>query len=214
MRKISPTPIANPSLELGLASSSIIQLFAKNGQVDYSSGLWPYEEEVNKIGATEVCLQYEAFTRDIDHLLQSTGVDKIIFVGMESFLSDYMCESYGNKYKIVMIPNSQSVDVERIKMNYGDNVIITNPFNACEWVTVNTLIVVPTFSLMDNTLYGYSYPRRFLGSDVVKYSFRTIAVELLPAIQLDYRTSPYSPELRELSLIDLDLFNKILTFKN
>jgi len=142
-------------------------------------------------------------------------VNKIIFAGMESFLSDYMYENYGDTYKMVMIPNSQLVDVDRIRMNYDDNIVITNPFNACEWATVNTLIVVPVFCLMDYTLYAYSYPRRLLGSDVAKCCFRTIAVELLPAIQgLDYRTSPYSPELRELSQIDSDFFNKIFTFKN
>ena len=211
MKKMSS--ITNPSLELGLVSSSIIQSRAKDGQVDYLSGLWVYEDEVNKIGTAEVCCQYNAFTKEIGCLLKSTKVDKIIFAGMESFLCDCMCENYGNIYRIVMIPNSQVVDTERIKMNYDESIIITNPFNACEWVTVNTLIVVPIFSLMDNTIYGYSYPRRFLGNDIAKDSYRTIAVELLPAIPLDYRTPPYSPELSELSPLDSDLFNKILAFK-
>lgn len=205
--------ITSPSLELGLVSSSIIQSRAKNGQVDYSSGLWAYEEGVNEIGADKVCRQYDAFTREIVQFLQSTKADKIIFAGMESFLCDYMCENYGNTYRIVMIPNSQLVDVGRIKMNYAENVIITNPFNACEWVTANTLIVVPIFRLKDSAIYGYSYPRRFLGNDVTKYGFRTIAVELLPAIPFDYRTSPHCPELKELSPIDSDSFNETLTFK-
>ena len=206
--------IANSSLELGLASSTPIQLCAKNGQVDYSSGLWAYEEVVNNIGISEVYRRHKTFTKEIVNLLQSTQVNKIILAGMESILCDYMYEEYRDKYKIIMIPNSQFVDIERIKMNYDDdNVIITNPVNACDWVTINTLVVVPVFRLMDDSLYGYAYPRRFLGDDVIKDSYRTIAVELLPAIPLDYRTPPYSPELRELRFIDTDLFNKILTFK-
>ena len=208
------TIIANSGLELGLAHIAALNLKAKNGQVDYSSGSWAYEEVVKNIGITEVYRRHKDFAKEIANLLQSTQVNKIIFAGMESILCDCMCENYGDKYKLIMIPNSQLVDVERIKMNYDDSVIITNPYNACEFVTINTLVVVPVFRLSDNTLFGYSYPRRFIGDDITKDCFRTVAVELLPAIPLDYRTPLYSPELRELSSIDSDFFNKILTFKN
>ena len=204
--------IAISSQELGIASSSKLELEATNGKVNRNSGLWPYEEEVNKIGGIEICRQYESYTKEIAGALQPTKVNKIVFAGMESILCDYMCENYKNTYKIIMIPNSPLVDAKRIKMNYdNNNIIVTNPFIACEWATINTIIIVPVFRLSDNTLYAYSYPRRFLGSDVVRYCFRTVAVELLPAIQgLDYRTPPSL----ELSKIDLELINKIFTFKS
>ena len=210
------TPIANPSFELGFASASTIQLDAKNGQVDHSAGLWPYEVSIQQIGIGEIYRQYKSFIDDIASTLQSTIVNKIIFVGIESILIDYIVENYGNIYKIIMIPNAQQVDVERIKMNYDNkNVVIANPFNACEWVSSNTLIVTMIFRFEDDTLHTYSYSRRFLGNDIIKYCCRLFAIEVLPVIQgLDFRTPPHSPEIRELAPIEPEYFNKILTFKN
>ncbi len=208
------TAITNPSKELGFISSACVQLDAKKGiNVDYSSGLWPYEQEVQQIGTKAVSVRYKEFVSTILGFIETSSVSKIITVGMEALLNDLLSIEVPNKLKI-MIPNTTDVDVERIKLNYnGDNSIIANPYQALEYVGANTLVIVPIFRLNDNSLYMYNYARRFMGSDVAQYSFCCLALELLPAIQsLDYRTAPYSPELRELSNIEGKYFHKTLTF--
>jgi hypothetical protein len=212
--KMKISTIQNPSKELGFVSSACVQIDAKKGKsVDYSSGLWPFEQEVQQIGTKSVTLRYEEFVGDILSLIESTSVSKIITVGMEAMLNDLISIKVADKMKI-MIPNTSDVDVERIKLNYeGYNSVIVNPYQALEYVGANTLVVVPIFRLNDNSLYMYNYARRFMGSDVAHYSFCCLALELLPAIQsLDYRTAPYSPELRELSNIEGIYFRKTLTF--
>lgn len=206
-------PIQNPSLELGFVSSVVVQLDAKNGEVDYTSGLWPFEQEVQLIGTVSVRSKYNEFIQRIIKLIESTSVSKIITVGMEALLNDLISKQTEGKLKI-MIPNTTEVDIERIKMNYEDsNSIISTPYGALEYIGANTLVIVPIFKLNDNSIYMYNYARRFMGSDVSQYSFCCVGLELLPSIKsMDYRTSPYSPELRDLSHIEGKYFHKIFTF--
>ena len=99
--------------------------------------------------------------------------------------------------------------------NYDKTTVhITSPHQAWEsFMGINTLVVVPIFKLSDNTLYMYSYPRRFMGSDVNQYSFNCISLELLPMISnLDYRFSPVAPELCGLSHIEGKYFTCQLNF--
>lgn len=207
--------IPSTSLELGLVTSSILQLEAKKGNVNYAAGLWPFEQSVYSIGVSEVLAQYNAYVNTIVNIAQQSTISTIITVGIESSLNDILAVLCEEKYQIVMIPNSQHVDSKRIKMNYNTySTHVVDPYRAWEtYMGINTIIVVPIFRLGDGSIYMYSYPRRFMGSDVNKYSFRCIALELLPAIQdLDYRTSPAAPELCELSNIEGKYFNMTLTF--
>lgn len=206
-------PIQNPSLELGIVSSAVVQLDAKNGEVDYSSGLWPFEQEVQLIGTGSVRYKYKEFIQNIIRLIDTTSVSKIITVGMEALLNDLISKQTAGKLKI-MIPNTTDVDIERIIMNYEDSdSIVLNPYQALGYVGANTLVIVPVFKLNDDTIYMYNYARRFMGSDVSQYSFCCVGLELLPSIKsMDYRTSPYSPELRDLSHIEGKYFHKIFTF--
>jgi hypothetical protein len=211
--KIKISAIPNPCKELGFVSSAIVQLDAKKGNIDYSAGLWPYEQEVQQIGTKAVSNKYNEFVANILSFIETTSVSKIITVGMEATLNDLLSIKIPDKLKL-MIPNSTDVDVDRIRLNYSnDNSIILNPYQALEYVGANTLVIVPIFRLNDNSLFMYNYSRRFMGGDVAHYSFCCLALELLPAIQtLDYRTAPYSPELRELSNIEGKYFHKTLSF--
>lgn len=209
-------PISVTTLELGVVTSSILQLNAKGGEINYGAGLWPFETSVNAVEASTIYDQYKSYVDEIMNTVRQSTIRTIISVGIDADFNDMLAENCDDKYEIVMIPNSQYVDGKRIKRNYSKgNIHIVTPHQAWEGhMGINTIIVVPIFKLADDSIYMYSYPRRFMGSDVNRYSFRCISLELLPAIQdLDYRTSPASPELCELSQIEGKYFNQVLTFK-
>lgn len=207
--------ISSTSLELGLVTSSILQLAVNQYTVNHEEGLWPYEEEVQIIGSESILTQYKYYVKEVMEMTKQTTIRNIISVGMEAELNDILVQSCNQTCNIVIIPNSQYVDFKRIKRNYDKTTVhITSPHQAWEsFMGINTLVIVPIFRLSDNTLYMYSYPRRFMGSDVNQYSFNCISLELLPMVSnLDYRFSPVAPELCELSHIEGKYFTSQLTF--
>lgn len=207
--------ISSTSLELGLVTSSILQLSVNKNTVNNEEGLWPYEEEVQNISSESILAKYKYYVKEIIEMTRQTTIRNIISVGMEAELNDILVQSCNQKCNMVIIPNSQNVDFKRIKRNYDKiTVHITSPHQAWEsFMGINTLVVVPIFKLSDNTLYMYSYPRRFMGSDVNQYSFNCISLELLPMISnLDYRFSPVAPELCGLSHIEGKYFTCQLNF--
>lgn len=207
--------ISSTSLELGLVTSSILQLSVNKNIVNYEVGLWPYEEGVLMISSESILDKYQSYIDEILELAAQTTIRNIISVGMEAEFNDILIRLYHQKFNMIIIPNSQNVDIERIKRNYDKTTVyIASPHQAWEsFMGINTLVIVPVFRLSDNTLYMYSYPRRFMGSDVNQYSFCCMSVELLPIIQtLDYRFSPAAPELCELSHIEGKYFTRQLIF--
>lgn len=217
MNQNSIEAISVTTLELGVVTSSILQLKAKKGEINYNAGLWPFEKSVDTVEASTVYNQYKSYVKEIINIARQSTIKTIISVGIEADLNDILAESCDDQYELVMIPNSQYVDKKRIKRNYSEgNIHVVTPHQAWEaYMGINTIIVVPIFRLADDSIYMYSYPRRFMGSDVNRYSFRCISLELLPSIlDLDYRISPASPELCELSQIEGKYFNQVLTFKS
>lgn len=178
--------ISSTSLELGLVTSSILQLSVNKNTVNNEEGLWPYEEEVQNISSESILAKYKYYVKEIIEMTRQTTIRNIISVGMEAELNDILVQSCNQKCNMVIIPNSQNVDFKRIKRNYDKTTVhITSPHQAWEsFMGINTLVVVPIFKLSDNTLYMYSYPRRFMGSDVNQYSFNCISLELLPMISI------------------------------
>ena len=50
--------ISSTSLELGLVTSSILQLSVNKNTVNNEEGLWPYEEEVQNISSESILAKY------------------------------------------------------------------------------------------------------------------------------------------------------------
>lgn len=201
------------NLEIGIVKSSLIGIKANDGLVDYSSALWPYEKSVAAVNADCIRSQYSKYAGRIFDVASKLKVENIISVGMESPFNDIMM-NVNKDFNIVIIPNSPDVDTERIQKNYTSRTIVEHPYNGYNYLG-NSIVVVPTYRLGDNTVYMYSYSKHFINENVKNYSYCTIAVEMLPSIKdLDYRTPPSSCELVVLSSINESFFTETLSFKN
>ena len=110
--------ISSTSLELGLVTSSILQLSVNKNTVNNEEGLWPYEEEVQNISSESILAKYKYYVKEIIEMTKQTTIRNIISVGMEAELNDILVQSCNQKCNMVIIPNSQNVDFKRIKRNY------------------------------------------------------------------------------------------------
>jgi len=207
MNQLSPL-----NLEIGLVKSSLIGINANNGLIDYSSALWPYEKSVASVKEDTIQLQYSKYADNILDIATKLNVDNIISVGMESMFNDTIVDG-NHEFDIVIIPNSPAVDTERIQKNYTNRTVVENPYNGHNYLG-NTIVVIPIYRLGDNTVFMYSYSKFFINENVRNYSYRTIAVEMLPTIKdLDYRTPPSSYELEALASIKESFFTEVLSFQ-
>lgn len=82
--------ISSTSLELGLVTSSILQLSVNKNTVNNEEGLWPYEEEVQNISSESILAKYKYYVKEIIEMTRQTTIRNIISVGMEAELNDIL----------------------------------------------------------------------------------------------------------------------------
>lgn len=202
------------TLELGVVTSSIIEL--KSSSRYESTAFSLFKATINQCGYETISKQYRKYVDEILQIVERTKIKRILTVGYEAKFIDLLadsCKEY-NELELVIIPNSQDVDFDRIQNNYPDNnVRVLSPFEAWECCrSITTLVVVPVIRLADESWQAYSFPNFFLTDDLKEYTYMDIVVEMLPPVEgIDYRTSRILSDLCHFSEIEYD-FDKILTY--
>ena len=153
MKPIAISPISDTALELGVVSASRLHLDANNSNVNFQTGLWPFEATVQKINQEILISQYNKYVNSIMAMTTNTIVRTIIFVGYESLLIDIIAKLCKD-INIVIITNSPNVDNERIAKNYHFcNIHIVDPYQAArDYGGINSIIVVSTFSICGSSV--------------------------------------------------------------
>ena len=137
------------TLELGVVTSSFLEL--NNNEKEHLE-FSPYKAEIKKLGSTSILGQYKRYVNRILDIAKKSNIRTILSVGYEAKFIDLLAESC-HKYELVILPNTQDVDFERIEKNYPNNKIrVLSPFDAFEqYRSIKTLVIVPAFRLADNS---------------------------------------------------------------
>lgn len=161
--------ISQAQLELGLLQTAI--LINLHNKKDMPESFELLIDAIDRI--EEIEMQMDLI---IESFLKIANGKKLLSCGLEAIILDGL---YKNFKSLVIVPNSDIVDFERIANNYSEvSTQVLDPVIASNSVNPDTTVIVPVFPLSDGTYMTYRYSSKLLTIDAHRNAYQIIALEI------------------------------------